>query len=91
MDLEFQNENLIAWRNGAVCAMIPDIITIMDRETADSITTDRLKYGQRVKVLAAAAPHMLRSAEALSFVGPSAFGFAEDYVPIEALNGWDDR
>lgn len=89
IDLEFQNENLIARRDGAVCAMVPDIITVMDRETADSITTERLKYGQRVKVVGAAAPSMLRETRALAIVGPAAFGFAEAYRPIEALNGWD--
>lgn len=89
MLLEFQNENLVARRNGQVCAMVPDLITVMDRETADSITTERLKYGQRVKVVGAAAPPMLREARALSFVGPTAFGFADDYVPVEILNGWE--
>lgn len=89
MDLEFQNENLIARRDGVVVAMVPDLLTIMDRETADSITTERLMYGQRVKVVGAAAPSMLRDARALSFVGPAAFGFADAYQPIEQLNGWD--
>lgn len=89
MELEFQNENLIARRDGAVVALVPDLITVMDLETADSITTERLKYGQRVKVVGAAAPAMLREARALAFVGPAAFGFAEAYQPIETLNGWD--
>lgn len=90
MVLEFQNENLIARRNGDVCAMVPDLITVMDRETADSITTERLKYGQRVKIVGAAAPAILREARALCFVGPAAFGFADGYQPIEQLNGWED-
>lgn len=91
LELEFQNENLIARRNGTACGMVPDILTVMDRETSDSITTERLKYGQRVKVVGAAAPSMLREAHALSIVGPKAFGFAEEYVPIEKLNGWSGR
>jgi DUF917 family protein len=47
-----------------------------------------LKYGQRVKVVGAAAPKLLREDEALAFVGPQAFGIAESYVAIETLNGW---
>lgn len=90
MELEFQNENLIARRDGAVVALVPDLITVMDLETADSITTERLKYGQRVKVVGAAAPAMLREARALAFVGPAAFGFGEAYRPIETLNGWNE-
>ncbi len=89
MEIEFQNENLIARKNGNILAMVPDIITIMDRETADTITTERLKYGQRVKIVAAAAPAMLRDAKALSFVGPDAFGFATDFIPVEILNAWE--
>lgn len=89
MDLEFQNENLVAKRDGIVCALVPDILTVMDRETAASITTERLKYGQRVKVVGAAAPEVLREPRALSFVGPAAFGIGADYQPIEILNGWD--
>lgn len=86
MDIQFQNENLVAIQDGRVRAMVPDLITIMDRETADTITTERLKYGQRVKVVAAAAPAMLRDAQALSFVGPAAFGLGPDFIPLETLN-----
>ncbi|MBO9499177.1 MAG: DUF917 domain-containing protein [Novosphingobium sp.] len=88
MALEFQNENLVARRSGRIVAMVPDLLTVMDRETADSITTERLKYGQRVKVVGAAAPAVLRSARALAVVGPRAFGIDADYVPIETLAGW---
>ncbi|EJL33466.1 DUF917 domain-containing protein [Novosphingobium sp. AP12] len=88
MEMDFQNENLIARRDGVVVATVPDILTVMDRETADSITTERLKYGQRAKVVGAAAPAILREAQALKFVGPRAFGFEEDYVPIEEIAAW---
>ena len=87
-ELEFQNENLFAWSQGAIRAMSPDIVTVMDRETADSIATERLKYGQRVKVVGASAPPALRTPLALSIVGPDAFGRRQDYQPIETLNGW---
>jgi DUF917 family protein len=91
MELVFQNENLLARRAGATCAMVPDIITVMDRETADTITTERLKYGQRVKIVGASAPDILRERRALDFVGPGAFGFDDPYRPIEELNGWEAR
>lgn len=90
MELEFQNENLVARREGEVCASVPDIITVMDRETADSITTERLKFGQRVKVVGAAAPAVLRSRESLSVLGPAAFGLSDGYRRIEELNRWEN-
>lgn len=86
MEIEFQNENLVAKSGGRIRAMVPDIITVMDRDTADTITTEKLRYGQRVKVIAAAAPAILRDERALSFVGPRAFGMGFDYEPVESLN-----
>lgn len=86
MEVLFQNENLQATLDGRVLAMVPDLITIMDRETADTITTERLKYGQRVKVIVASAPSMLREPAALALVGPAAFGLGPDFTPIETLN-----
>lgn len=85
MEIEFQNENLVAKCGGRILAMVPDIITVMDRDTADTITTEKLKYGQRVKVIAAAAPAILRDERALSFVGPRAFGMGFDFIPVELL------
>ncbi len=88
MEIVFQNENLSARCNGQLRACTPDIITIMDRETADVITTERLKYGQRIRVVGAAAPKILRDTKALPIIGPSAFGMDDAYQPIEILNGW---
>lgn len=85
MVIEFQNENLVATQDGNVRAMVPDLISIMDSETADTIATERLKYGQRVKVLGVSAPSMLRDAEALSVVGPGAFGLETEFVPVESI------
>jgi len=90
MEIVFQNENLLATLDGRVCAMVPDLITVMDRETAETITTERLKYGQRVKVVAAAAPAMLREEGALNFVGPAAFGLDMEFAPVETLNDWEE-
>jgi DUF917 family protein len=90
MQIQFQNENLVARHGDVVRATVPDLITIMDRETADAITTERLKFGQRVRVVGAAAPKMLRDASALTFVGPSAFGLGAAFQPIEALNAWEN-
>jgi hypothetical protein len=83
--VEFQNENLIASVNGRTAALVPDIITVLESETAQPITTENLRYGQRVAVFGLAAPELLRTPQALHIVGPGAFGINEPYRPIEAL------
>ncbi|MET0533476.1 MAG: DUF917 domain-containing protein [Steroidobacter sp.] len=88
LEIEFKNENLIARLDGEVRALVPDIISILDRETAETIVTERLKYGQRVKVVGASAPHALCSPEALAVLGPTAFGLPGPYRSIAELNDW---
>ena len=86
MEIEFQNENLVARHNGKIVATVPDIITLVDRETAHAINTENLRYGQRAKVVGINVPPILRTEEALDIVGPRSFGLDTDYIPIEVLN-----
>ena len=88
VEVEYQNENLKATINGRLVGITPDIITVMDRETAEAITTEKLKYGQRVKLVGASVPPILRTPKAISLFGPKAFGFEEEFMPIEELNQW---
>jgi DUF917 family protein len=85
MEIIFQNENLIARQNGELRAIVPDLICILDSETAEPITTEALKYGQRVKVMAVSVPDIMRTPEALAVFGPDGFGFDEEFRPIEEL------
>jgi DUF917 family protein len=82
-EIIFQNENLVAYHKGASVAQTPDIITIVDSETAEPITTEGLKFGQRVKVLGISAPDLLITPEAIQVVGPRAFGIDLDYTPLK--------
>jgi len=80
----FRNEFLRAQRDGRTVAIVPDLISILDLETAEPITTENLKYGQRVRVVGSSVPPMMRSARALEVWGPKAFGFDEAFLPIES-------
>jgi DUF917 family protein len=86
MHIDFQNENLIAQVGETVLAVVPDLICILDSETAEPITTEELRYGQRVKVMAVQVPEIMRTPEALAVWGPRHFGFDMDYQQI-ALRG----
>lgn len=76
LTIDFQNENLIARTGeGAVLAIVPDLICIVDAETAEPITTELLRYGLRIEVLGIPAPEALKSEAAMRYVGPEAFGY----------------
>jgi uncharacterized protein len=62
---------------------VPDLITVLDTETAGAIGTERLRYGQRVTVIAFGCHPLWRTAEGLALAGPRAFGYDVDYVPVE--------
>lgn len=85
LTITFRNEFLRAQREGRTVAIVPDLITVLDRETAEPITTENLKYGQRVKVVGASVPPIMRSERALAVWGPEAFGFDEPFLPIEQV------
>jgi DUF917 family protein len=83
--LEIQNENLVALEGERVLASVPDIITVLDSETAQAIHTERLRYGQRVSVVAFPCDPIWRSPGGLRLAGPRSFGYDFDYIPIEEL------
>ncbi len=85
--IEIQNENLVALEGDVVRASVPDLITVIDAVTADAVATELLRYGQRVAVIAFACDPIWRTPRGIETAGPRAFGYAFDYVPVEALHG----
>ena len=82
MEIEFQNENLIAKISGNTVCTVPDLICIVDTERGEPITTELLRYGFRVSVLGIPAPELLTRPEALKVIGPKAFGYEDDFIPL---------
>lgn len=70
----FQNEFLTFERQGRVEVSVPDLIVLLDVDTGHAITTDSLRYGQRVALVALPSHPLLRTPEALAVVGPQKFG-----------------
>jgi DUF917 family protein len=93
LTIDFQNENLIARQTSddgtgeQILAVVPDLICIVDSETAAPVTTEVLRYGLRVTVLGIPAPPLLRTPEALAVVGPGAFGYDVAYLPLGGVYG----
>ena len=82
LKIDLQNEYLMATEDGKQHAMVPDLICIVDLETGRSIGTEEQRYGLRVAVLVLPAPELLTTSVALDAVGPRAFGYDFDFVPM---------
>jgi DUF917 family protein len=91
--IDIQNENLIARTgHGEILAVVPDLICIIDQDTAEPITTELLRYGLRVVVLGIPAPVELKTSEALAVVGPAAFGYPDvPFIPLEGVYAQGSR
>ena len=83
MSIDFQNENLVARRDGEVIVSVPDLITMVEEDTGEPITTEGLRYGFRIKVLGMPSHPHWRTQQALQVVGPRYFGYDVDFVPVE--------
>lgn len=85
--LSFQNENLVARLDGDFVVTVPDLITVLDIDTGEPITTEALRYGFRVAVIAFPCDDKWRTPAGLELVGPRYFGYDVDYVPVEERLG----
>ncbi len=84
--LSFQNEFLLAERDGVAVASTPDLIVLLDGDTGVPVTTETLRYGLRVVALGMPCDARWRTPEGLAVVGPRYFGYDLDFVPVEILN-----
>lgn len=90
MAVRFQNENLIAEVDGEVRCLVPDLICVLESDTAEPVTTEALRYGQRVTVVGISTPDMMRTPQALGVFGPGCFGLDAAFRPVEDLIAADD-
>lgn len=82
--ISFQNENLMARIGDEVAATTPDLIIILERDTGEPVTTEALRYGQRVSVIAAPADERWHSEGGIGLAGPRYFGYDIDPVRVGA-------
>ncbi len=83
-----KNENIIAWLDGQVDVMPPDLICNLNPKTGDAITGVELggyRTGESVAMVGIPAHPMWRLPKGIEIFGPRHFGYDMDYVPIEEL------
>lgn len=83
----FQNEHLIAKKDDEILCTTPDLIAVLDLETGIPITTERMKYGSRVVVVAFPCNYQWRTEKGLEVAGPKYFGYEVEYRAVEEIQG----
>ena len=81
--IDFQNEFLIARKDRVILVTTPDLITLLDIDTGEPITTELLRFGIRVVALGIPSNEKWRTTEGLNLVGPRFFGYDVDFIPVE--------
>ncbi|MCW5745539.1 MAG: DUF917 domain-containing protein [Alphaproteobacteria bacterium] len=84
MELAFQNEWIVAWRDGEPIATSPELICVVDSVSGEAVGTETIRYGQRVTVIALPPPEVFLSDKGLQHVGPRAFGYDIDFKSVFA-------
>jgi hypothetical protein len=87
LKIHFQNEHLVAICDGEVIVSVPDLITLLDVETGEPITTESMRYGLRTVVVGIPCANPWRTPEGLELVGPKYFGYDIEYLPVEERFG----
>ncbi len=82
-----KNEILIAYINGKVSAIAPDIITPVNPETGKCITAEKIENDDKILVLGLPAPQKWRTVEGLELWKDvlQRSEIFEEYTPIETL------
>lgn len=84
LELAFQNEWAVAFRDGEPIGMTPDLLCLLDTVSGGAIGTESVRYGQRVTVVALPAPEILTTPAGIAAVGPRAFGYDIDFKSVFA-------
>jgi DUF917 family protein len=82
LELAFQNEWVVAWRDGTPIAMSPDLICVLDSVSGNAFGTETIRYGMRASVIALPAPPVFLTPKGLQHVGPRAFGYDIEFRSV---------
>ena len=78
--IDFQNENYVAFEikpdgSKLFLATVPDLISLVDEDTGEPITTEEARYGLRVAAIGMPCSPLWTTPKALATVEPAVFGY----------------
>jgi hypothetical protein len=86
-EFKAKNEVLVAYKDGKLAAIAPDIITPVHPETGKCITAEKIEKGDKLAVLGLPAPQKWRTKKGLELWKDvlQRSNILEEYIPIEKL------
>lgn len=81
-----QYENVFAYRDNKLVAMVPDLITFLDHASGRPLNNNEIQPGMEIAVIGVPCPTILRTRRALSVVGPQSFEYNMEYQSLEQLH-----
>jgi DUF917 family protein len=87
-ELRAKNEVLVAYENGRLAAIAPDIITPVHPEKGTCITAERIEKGDRLAILGLPSPERWKERKGLELWRDvmTEAGVNEEYVSLDSLN-----
>jgi hypothetical protein len=79
MRIDVINENLVAAVDDAVVATVPDIISVYDATSGAPLSSENVRFGYRVGVVALPCDERWVTSAGIRLGGPRRFGFDFDY------------
>lgn len=76
--VHYQNEYLMAYRDGVAIGATPDIIIPLEQDTGLPITSESLSFGLRVVLVVIPGPDLWKTLAGLELVGPAYFGYEKN-------------
>jgi DUF917 family protein len=83
--LWFKNENHLTWLDGKPYVCSPDIVEVVDADTAEPRVNTDIEVGDRVAVIAVPRRPQFDGPEGIAALGPRHWGFDLDFQPMETL------
>ncbi|MFM1655668.1 DUF917 domain-containing protein [Brevibacillus sp. B_LB10_24] len=85
LSIWFRNEHMVARRGGEIVSVIPELITILNRNTGMPILNPDCQAGMEVAVLTFPAPEAWESARGLGIFGPEYIGLDRSVYPAQKV------
>jgi DUF917 family protein len=83
--IEQRNEFHLVVSDGQIIASVPDIISVVDRDTWIPLSSEELSVQRDVHVIALPAHSRWFEPDALAAVDPRSFGYSVDYVNFSTV------